>query len=78
MATIHDIGFLHRDLKPQNILIDPSKMNVRIADFGLCQSFIIGNKEELSNKVITLWYRPLELLLGCNHYDTSIDSWSCG
>lgn len=68
---------MHRDLKPQNILVDASHTKVKVADFGLARSFLPPFKA-YTDKVVTLWYRAPELLLGVNSYSTAIDMWSMG
>lgn len=68
---------MHRDLKPQNILVDASHSNVKVADFGLARSFLPPFKA-YTDKVVTLWYRAPELLMGVNSYSTGIDMWSVG
>ena len=72
----HDKKILHRDLKPQNLLI--SKQNVlKIADFGLARASGIPVKG-FTHEVVTLWYRPPDVLLGSQKYSSSIDIWSVG
>ena len=73
----HSRNVLHRDLKPQNILINEKTQELKIADFGLARAFSVPCSC-YSADVITLWYRPPELLLGANFYTTSIDTWSAG
>ena len=68
---------MHRDLKPQNILVDASHTAVKVADFGLARSFLPPFKA-YTDKVVTLWYRAPELLLGVSSYSTAIDMWSIG
>jgi serine/threonine protein kinase len=68
---------MHRDLKPQNILVDASHACVKVADFGLARSFLPPFKA-YTDKVVTLWYRAPELLLGVASYSTAIDMWSVG
>lgn len=68
---------MHRDLKPQNILVDATHTNVKVADFGLARSFLPPFKA-YTDKVVTLWYRAPELLLGVSSYSTGIDMWSIG
>eukprot|EP00485_Elphidium_margaritaceum_P002902 CAMPEP_0202703254 /NCGR_PEP_ID=MMETSP1385-20130828/16120_1 /ASSEMBLY_ACC=CAM_ASM_000861 /TAXON_ID=933848 /ORGANISM="Elphidium margaritaceum" /LENGTH=396 /DNA_ID=CAMNT_0049361075 /DNA_START=25 /DNA_END=1215 /DNA_ORIENTATION=+ len=85
IAFLHSIKLLHRDIKPQNILLFVSSGNgaaectytIKIADFGLARS---NNQPNLSltTEVVTLWYRPIELLLGCKVYDKSVDEWAVG
>ncbi|KAF6263903.1 kinase-like domain-containing protein [Scenedesmus sp. NREL 46B-D3] len=68
---------MHRDLKPQNILVDASQQQVKVADFGLARSFLPPFKA-YTDKVVTLWYRAPELLLGIGSYSSAIDMWSVG
>ncbi|KAH6566766.1 hypothetical protein BASA50_000976 [Batrachochytrium salamandrivorans] len=72
----HDNRVLHRDLKPQNLLIN-SRMELKLADFGLARAFGIP-VNTFSNEVVTLWYRAPDVLLGSRNYSTSIDIWSTG
>ena len=67
---------MHRDLKPQNLLIDKDG-NVKLADFGLARAFGLPVKT-YTHEVVTLWYRAPEILLGCKEYSTPIDIWSIG
>ncbi|XP_010523357.2 PREDICTED: cyclin-dependent kinase C-1-like, partial [Tarenaya hassleriana] len=68
---------LHRDIKGSNLLID-NEGNLKLADFGLARSFSHDHTGNLTNRVITLWYRPPELLLGATKYGPAIDMWSVG
>ncbi|KAK7696494.1 Cyclin-dependent kinase catalytic subunit [Cerrena zonata] len=72
----HSHRILHRDLKPQNLLID-SNHNLKLADFGLARAFGIPMRT-YTHEVVTLWYRAPEVLLGSRHYSTAIDMWSVG
>lgn len=73
---MHTNKVIHRDLKASNLLIN-RKGELKIADWGLARSWN-SEMKRLTNKVITLWYRPPELLLGCIDYTTKIDMWSVG
>jgi serine/threonine protein kinase len=72
----HSIGVVHRDLKPQNLLID-SKGTLKIADFGLARAFCIPIRA-YTHEVVTLWYRAPEILLGGRLYGLGVDTWSVG
>lgn len=76
IAFCHENRVLHRDLKPQNLLIN-SKGQLKIGDFGLARAFGIP-VNTFSNEVVTLWYRAPDVLLGSRSYNTSIDIWSAG
>ncbi|KAG5244928.1 hypothetical protein OIU77_018634 [Salix suchowensis] len=73
----HKRGVLHRDIKGSNLLIDNEGI-LRIADFGLASFFDPNHKHPMTSRVVTLWYRPPELLLGATDYGESIDLWSAG
>jgi len=73
---MHINKILHRDLKASNLLIN-RRGELKIADVGLARSWNPEMKR-LTNRVITLWYRPPELLLGAMRYTTKIDMWSVG
>ncbi|KAI9183382.1 negative regulator of the PHO system [Blastocladiella emersonii ATCC 22665] len=76
IAFCHENRVLHRDLKPQNLLIN-SRGELKLADFGLARAFGIP-VNTFSNEVVTLWYRAPDVLLGSRNYSTSIDMWSTG
>ncbi|XP_040857562.1 cyclin-dependent kinase 12 isoform X1 [Ochotona curzoniae] len=73
----HKKNFLHRDIKCSNILLNNSGQ-IKLADFGLARLYNSEESRPYTNKVITLWYRPPELLLGEERYTPAIDVWSCG
>ncbi|XP_023552103.1 probable serine/threonine-protein kinase At1g54610 [Cucurbita pepo subsp. pepo] len=73
----HSRGVLHRDIKGSNLLIDNNGI-LKIADFGLASLFDIHQNQPLTSRVVTLWYRPPELLLGATYYGIAVDLWSTG
>ncbi|KAL1555605.1 putative serine/threonine-protein kinase [Salvia divinorum] len=73
----HRNGVLHRDIKGSNLLINNHGI-LKIADFGLASYFDNHNKIPLTSRVVTLWYRPPELLLGATQYGVAVDLWSTG
>jgi len=72
----HRNRILHRDLKPQNILVSKDG-ELKLADFGLARTYTLPNRT-WTHEVITLWYRPPEILLGCKVYGMEVDIWSLG
>merc|ERR1719204_567781 len=76
LAYCHARRVLHRDLKPQNLLIN-AKGELKLADFGLARAKSVPTKT-YSNEVVTLWYRPPDVLLGSTEYTTAIDMWGVG
>ncbi|CAI9778007.1 unnamed protein product [Fraxinus pennsylvanica] len=73
----HERGILHRDIKGSNLLIDRNGM-LKIADFGLANFYNPEKRRPLTTRVVTLWYRAPELLLGATNYGVGIDLWSAG
>lgn len=77
---IHSNKILHRDMKAANILITKTGV-LKLADFGLARAFSTAGKDKqnrYTNRVVTLWYRPPELLLGERNYGPPIDLWGAG
>ncbi|KAF1809756.1 cell division control protein 2 [Eremomyces bilateralis CBS 781.70] len=72
----HSHRVLHRDLKPQNLLIDRDG-TLKLADFGLARAFGVPLRT-YTHEVVTLWYRSPEILLGGKQYSTGVDMWSVG
>lgn len=73
----HNRGVLHRDIKGSNLLIDDGGV-LRIGDFGLATFFDASKRQEMTNRVVTLWYRSPELLHGVVEYSVGVDLWSAG
>lgn len=72
---------MHRDLKPQNLLIDCKTGRLKLCDFGLARYHAIDSVFQTSiytHEVVTLWYRPPELLLGMEEYSVQTDIWGVG
>lgn len=72
----HANRILHRDLKPQNLLID-SRQHLKIADFGLARAYSVP-VPAYTHEVVTVWYRAPEILLGSDVYSVPVDLWSIG
>ncbi|CAH9118695.1 unnamed protein product [Cuscuta epithymum] len=73
----HSTGVIHRDIKVSNILVNNDGV-LKIADFGLANFISAKNIQPLTSRVVTLWYRPPELLLGSTNYGVTVDLWSAG
>lgn len=71
---LHSANIIHRDLKPSNLLVN-ANCDLTICDFGLARG---ADKGELTEYVVTRWYRPPELLALSSNYDTAVDVWSMG
>lgn len=76
LKAIHGASFCHRDLSTGNIFID-KEGRCRVGDFGLARS-INSPQVDLSPTVVTIWYRPPELLFGARFYSSGVDMWSVG
>lgn len=75
---IHQNRILHRDVKPQNLLINRN-LELKLADFGLARStYIPADQNSISTEVVTQWYRPPEILLDIHDYSFPVDVWSAG
>ena len=76
ISYCHQHRVLHRDLKPQNLLIN-LEGELKLADFGLARAFGIPVRS-YTHEVVTLWYRAPDVLLGSRKYSTPVDIWSVG
>ncbi|KAF9511166.1 hypothetical protein BS47DRAFT_1471002 [Hydnum rufescens UP504] len=76
VAHCHSNRVLHRDLKPQNLLLTKYG-ELKLADFGLARAYGVP-VNSYSSEVVTLWYRPPDVLMGSRSYGPPIDMWSCG
>jgi cell division cycle 2-like protein len=74
---LHARWIMHRDLKTSNILMN-NRGEIKLADFGMARFCGDPPPENLTQLVVTLWYRSPELLLGATTYDSSVDIWSLG
>jgi len=72
----HAKRIIHRDLKPQNVLVDGQDV-LKIADFGMARAFTLP-MPNYTHEVVTTWYRPPEILFGCEEYSLEVDVWSAG
>ncbi|NWR31814.1 CDK3 kinase, partial [Tachuris rubrigastra] len=77
VSFCHSHRVIHRDLKPQNLLINEAGA-IKLADFGLARAFGVPLRTYTHEVVVTLWYRAPEILLGCRYYSTPVDIWSIG
>lgn len=77
LIYLHQHRIFHRDLKPQNLLVDSDGQTIKLADFGLARAFGLPIKT-YTHEVVTLWYRCPEILLGQKAYSLGVDLWSTG
>jgi serine/threonine protein kinase len=83
VSYCHALHVVHRDIKPQNILIDHKSLKIKLADFGLSKSFSnrimsLHDNLPMTREIVTLWYRAPEIILGAQLYSEAIDLWSLG
>ena len=75
LSHLHKRGVLHRDIKAANILVSSTGL-LKLADFGLARFYSKSGQPDYTNRVITIWYRSPELLLGETQYGPAVDIWS--
>ena len=75
-AHIHGLGICHRDIKPQNLLVDPTRHVLKLCDFGSAKCLVPG--EPNVAYICSRYYRAPELIIGASEYTTMIDVWSAG
>lgn len=75
LEFLHRRGVMHRDIKAANLLVSNTG-RLKYADFGLARFYSKGRNLDYTNRVITIWYRPPELLLGETQYGPAVDVWS--
>jgi len=78
LKYIHSAGVIHRDLKPENILINGADCNLKITDFGLARGVYMEDTLNLTEYVVTRWYRAPEVMCSAKQYDEKVDVWSVG
>lgn len=76
LKYMHSAGVLHRDLKPSNLLLN-SNCDLKVCDFGLARG-VNDEQVDLTEYVVTRWYRAPEIMLSCKKYTFAIDVWSTG
>ncbi|XP_049769092.1 glycogen synthase kinase-3 beta isoform X1 [Schistocerca cancellata] len=76
LAYIHSLGICHRDIKPQNLLLDPETGVLKLCDFGSAKNLVKG--EPNVSYICSRYYRAPELIFGAIDYTTKIDVWSAG
>ena len=76
LAYIHALGICHRDIKPQNLLVNDKTLTLKLCDFGSAKMLVKG--EPNVSYICSRYYRAPELIFGATDYSTAIDVWSCG
>lgn len=76
LAHIHALGICHRDIKPQNLLVNPKNQQLKLCDFGSAKALVKG--EPNVSYICSRYYRAPELIFGSTDYTTAIDIWSQG
>ncbi|CAM9231751.1 unnamed protein product [Chrysoparadoxa australica] len=77
LRCMHAANVLHRDLKPSNLLLN-SNCDLKVCDLGLARGIDLDPQQDLTEYVVTRWYRAPEIMLACQEYTKAIDIWSVG
>jgi len=77
LKYIHSAGVIHRDLKPENILVNGNDCTLKITDFGLARG-VLKEEKNLTEYVVTRWYRSPEVMCSPKQYDEKVDVWAVG
>lgn len=76
LAYIHSLSIVHRDIKPQNLLVDPLSHQLKLCDFGSAKKIVKGEKNVAY--ICSRYYRAPELIFGATEYTSAVDVWSAG
>ena len=76
IGYLHSLGICHRDIKPNNILIDPVDYTLKLCDFG-CAKHLVKTESNIAY-ICSRFFRPPELVIGAQYYTTQVDVWSIG
>jgi glycogen synthase kinase 3 beta len=76
IGYLHSLGICHRDIKPNNILIDPADYTLKLCDFG-CAKHLVKTESNIAY-ICSRFFRPPELVIGAQYYTTQVDVWSIG
>ena len=77
LKYVHSASTIHRDLKPSNILLN-ANCDLKLCDFGLARGVADEGEGQLTEYVVTRWYRAPEIMLSCKEYTKAVDMWSVG
>ncbi|ELP90024.1 hypothetical protein EIN_403580 [Entamoeba invadens IP1] len=76
LTYIHSLGICHRDIKPQNVLVNLNDFSLKLCDFGSAKQ--LDPKGPNISYICSRYYRAPELIFDCTHYSTAIDIWAYG
>merc|ERR1719313_1318342 len=78
LATLVRRGFVHRDFKPANLLVDPRTLTLKVCDFGTALNLSLGEEEDHNVYLCSRFYRAPELILSVKRTTAAVDVWSAG